>query len=159
MSTRPLIAEIQALVTPTSYPAPRRTSNGVDYNRLCLLLAVLEKRLGLKFSQCDIYVNVVSGLRLDEPSVDLAVALALISSIKDIPIPQNVLAMGEIGLAGECRTIKDVQKRLNESYRLGFDTIAIPHKSADEKLKIPSDVSVIPVENVYDALLLFKSKE
>lgn len=156
--SRPIIAEIQALVTPTAYPAPRRTSNGVDYNRLCLLLAVLEKRLGLKFSQNDIYVNVVSGLRLDEPSVDLAVALALISSIKDIPIPQSVLAMGEIGLAGECRTIRDVQKRLNESYRLGFDTIAIPHKSADERLKIPDGVSVIPIQNVYDALLLFKSK-
>ena len=156
--SRPLIAEIQALVTPTSYPAPRRASNGVDYNRLCLLLAVLEKRLGLKFSQCDIYVNVVSGLRLDEPSIDLAVALALISSIKDIPIPQNILAMGEIGLAGECRSIKDVQKRLSESYRLGFDTIAIPHKSLNEKLKIPDDVSVIPIQNVYDALLLFRGK-
>ncbi len=157
--SRPIIAEIQALVTPTAYPAPRRTSNGIDYNRLCLLLAVLEKRLGLKFSQNDIYVNVVSGLRLDEPSIDLAVALALISSIKDIPIPQSVLAMGEIGLAGECRTIRDVQKRLNESYRLGFDTIAIPHKSADERLKIPDGVSVIPIQNVYDALLLFKSKD
>ncbi|MBE6674952.1 MAG: DNA repair protein RadA [Ruminococcaceae bacterium] len=157
--SRPIIAEIQALVTPTAFPAPRRTSNGVDYNRLCLLLAVLEKRLGLKFSQNDIYVNVVSGLRLDEPSIDLAVALALISSIKDIPIPQSVLAMGEIGLAGECRTIRDVQKRLNESYRLGFDTIAIPHKSADERLKIPDNVSVIPIQNVYDALLLFKSKD
>ncbi|MBO5312869.1 MAG: DNA repair protein RadA [Clostridia bacterium] len=156
--SRPIIAEIQALVTPTSYPAPRRTSNGVDYNRLCLLLAVLEKRLGLRFSQCDIYVNVVSGLRLDEPSIDLAVALALISSIKDIPIPQGVLAMGEIGLAGECRTIKDVQKRLGESYRLGFDTIAIPHKSMDEKLKVPDDVKVIPIQNVYDALLLFRDK-
>lgn len=157
--SRPIIAEIQALVTPTAFPAPRRTSNGVDYNRLCLILAVLEKRLGLKFSQCDIYVNVVSGLRLDEPSVDLALALALISSIKDVPIPQGVLSMGEIGLAGECRAIKDVQKRLGESYRLGFDTIAIPHKSADEKLKIPKDVSIIPIQNVYDALLLFKNKD
>ena len=157
--SRPIIAEIQALVTPTAYPAPRRTSNGVDYNRLCLLLAVLEKRLGLKFSQNDIYVNVVSGLRLDEPTIDLAVALALISSIKDIPIPQNVLAMGEIGLAGECRSIKDVQKRLNESYRLGFETVAIPHISKDEKLKIPEGVSLIPIQNVYDALLLFKNNK
>lgn len=156
--SRPIIAEIQALVTPTSYPAPRRTSNGVDYNRLCLLLAVLEKRLGFRFSQCDIYVNVVSGLHLDEPSVDLALALALISSIQDKPIPQSVLAMGEIGLAGECRTIKDVQKRLNESYRLGFDTIAIPHNCADEKLKSPEGVSVVPIKHVYDALSLFNDK-
>ncbi len=157
--SRPIIAEIQALVTPTTFPAPRRTSNGIDYNRLCLLLAVLEKRLGLKFSQCDIYLNVVSGLRLDEPSIDLAVALALISSMKDIPIPQNVIAMGEIGLAGECRTISDVQKRLNESYRLGFDTIAIPYKCIDTKLKIPKGVSVIPIQAVYDALSLFKENK
>ena len=156
--SRPIIAEIQALVTPTSFPAPRRTSNGVDYNRLCLLLAVLEKRLGLKFSQCDIYLNVVSGLRLDEPSIDLAVALALISSINDVPIPQNVLAMGEIGLAGECRTISDLQKRINESYRLGFDTIAVPEKSLSEKIKTPKGVSIIPIESVYDALSLFKQK-
>ena len=156
--SRPIIAEVQALVTPTTFPAPRRTSNGVDYNRLCLLLAVLEKRLGLKFSQCDIYLNVVSGLRLDEPSVDLAVALALISSMKDIPIPQNVIAMGEIGLAGEVRTITNLKKRINESYRLGFDTIAIPEKSMDEKIKIPSGVSLIPIEAVYDALSLFKER-
>ena len=157
--SRPIIAEIQALVTPTSYPAPRRASNGVDYNRLCLILAVLEKRLGFKFSQCDIYVNVVSGLRLDEPSVDLALALALISSIQDKPVPDGVLAMGEIGLAGECRSIKDVQKRLNESYRLGFDTIAIPHNCADEKLKSPKGVSVFPVKHVYDVLELFTNKQ
>ena len=157
--SRPLIAEIQALVTPTVFPAPRRTSNGVDYNRLCLLLAVLEKRLGLKFSQNDIYLNVVGGLSLDEPSIDLAVALALISSIKDIPIPENVLAMGEIGLAGECRSIGDIQKRINESYRLGFDTIAISHKSVDNNLKIPNGVSMISIESIYDTLKLFKDNK
>lgn len=157
--SRPIIAEIQALVTPTTFPAPRRTSNGVDYNRLCLLLAVLEKRLGLKFSQCDIYLNVVGGLRLEEPSVDLAVSLALISSIKDIPIPENVLAMGEIGLAGECRSINDLQKRINESYRLGFTTIAVPHKSLVGSIKAPKGVDLVPIEGVYDALMLFKSQE
>ena len=157
--SRPLIAEIQALVTPTAFPAPRRTSNGVDYNRLCLLLAVLEKRLGLRFSQNDIYLNVVGGLSLDEPSVDLAVALALISSIKDISIPENVLAMGEIGLAGECRSISDIQKRINESYRLGFDTIALPYKSADSKLKVPEGVSLISIDSIYDALKLFKENK
>ena len=153
--TRPIITEVQALVTPTVFPTPRRTSNGVDYNRLCLLLAVLEKRLGLRFSQNDIYVNVVSGLRLDEPSIDLAVALALISSIKDIPIPQNVIAMGEIGLAGECRAISNVGKKINESYRLGFDTVAIPHKSVEQNMKIPDGVNIIPIQGVYDALSLF----
>ncbi|MBQ7761107.1 MAG: DNA repair protein RadA [Clostridia bacterium] len=156
--SRPLIAEVQALVTPTAFPAPRRTSNGIDYNRLCLILAVLEKRLGLKFSENDVYINVVSGLRVDDPSVDLALALALISSIKDIPIPQNVIAMGEIGLAGECRSITNLGKRLNEAHRLGFDCIAIPHNSLDAKAKIPKGVSTIPIQGVYDALSLFKGK-
>ncbi|MGM9665180.1 MAG: DNA repair protein RadA [Eubacteriales bacterium] len=156
--TRPIIAEIQALVTPTTFPAPRRTSNGFDYNRLCLLLAVLEKRLGLKFSSCDIYINVVGGLHLDEPSIDLAASLALISSIRDIPVPQNVLAMGEVGLAGECRSISDIQKRINESWRLGFDTIALPDKNVNENVKIPDGVSVIPIKSVYDALSLFREK-
>ncbi|MBO5374033.1 MAG: DNA repair protein RadA [Clostridia bacterium] len=154
--TRPIIAEIQALATPTSFQQPRRTANGLDYNRVCLIIAILEKRLGLKFSACDIYLNVVGGLRLDEPSVDLAVALALISSIKDIPVPKNVLAMGELGLAGECRTISDLQKRISESYRLGFDVIAIPQKSDKTKLKIPKGVSIIDIRSVYDALSLFK---
>ena len=157
--TRPIIAEIQAVVTPTTFPAPRRTSNGFDYNRLCLLLAVLEKRLGLKFSSCDIYINVVGGLHLDEPSIDLAASLALISSIRDIPVPQNVLAMGEVGLAGECRSISDIQKRINESWRLGFDTIALPDKNVNENVKIPDGVSVIPIKSVYDALSLFREKK
>ncbi|MBQ4510633.1 MAG: DNA repair protein RadA [Clostridia bacterium] len=157
--SRPLIAEVQALVTPTTFPAPRRTSNGVDYNRLCLLLAVLEKRLGLKFSQNDIYLNVVGGLSLDEPSVDLAIALALISSIKDIPIPENVLAIGEIGLAGECRSVTDMQKRISESFRLGFNTIAVPSKSITSDLKIPNDVSLISVQSIYDTLKLFKDNK
>ena len=98
----------------------------------------------------------MGGLKLDEPSVDLAVALALISSIKDIPVPPNVLAMGELGLAGECRSISDLQKRISESYRLGFDTIAIPQKSDRERLKIPKGVSIIDIRSVYDALSLFR---
>lgn len=154
--TRPIIAEIQALVTPTSFPTPRRTANGLDYNRVCLIVAILEKRLGLKFSSCDIYLNVVGGLKIDEPSVDLGVALALISSIKDIPVPKNVMAIGELGLAGECRAISDIQKRINESYRLGFDIIAIPSKSDKEKLRLPKDLSLIDIRSVYDALMLFK---
>ena len=120
---------------------------------------MLEKRLGLKFSQNDIYLNVVGGLSLDEPSVDLAVALALVSSIKDIPIPENVLAMGEIGLAGECRSVSDMQKRISESYRLGFDTIAVPSKSITADLKMPKDVSLISIGSIYDALKLFKENK
>jgi DNA repair protein RadA/Sms len=157
--TRPIIAEVQALVTPTTFPAPRRTANGLDYNRMCMLIAILEKRLGLKFSQNDIYLNVVGGLKLSDPSVDLAVALALISSIKDIPVPENVIAVGELGLVGECRSISDLQKRVNESYRLGFDTIAFPQKSHKEKLKIPEGVRAIEIKSVYDALTLFRTEE
>ena len=157
--TRPIIAEVQALVTPTVFPAPRRTTNGLDYNRMCMLIAILEKRLGLKFSQNDIYLNVVGGLKLSEPSVDLAVALALISSIKDIPVPSNIIAMGELGLVGECRAITDLQKRINESYRLGFDIIAIPQKSDKARLKVPDCVSIMDIRSVYDALSLFKKEE
>jgi DNA repair protein RadA/Sms len=157
--TRPIIAEVQALVTPTTFPAPRRAANGLDYNRMCMLIAILEKRLGLKFSQNDIYLNVVGGLKLSEPSVDLAVALALISSIKDIPVPHNVIAMGELGLVGECRAITDLQKRISESYRLGFDVIAIPQKSDKSRVKIPEGVSVIDIRSVYDALSLFKTSD
>ena len=157
--TRPIIAEVQALVTSTAFPSPRRATNGLDYNRMCMLIAILEKRLGLKFSQHDIYLNVVGGLKLDDPSVDLAAALALISSIKDIPVPQNVIAMGELGLVGECRAISDLQKRINESYRLGFDIIAIPQKSHKEKIKIPDNVSLSDIRSVYDALSLFNAEE
>ena len=110
----------------------------------------------IKFLYLDI-INVVGGLKLDEPSIDLALALALISSIKDVPVPQTVLAMGELGLAGECRTISELQKRISESYRLGFTTIAIPQKSDRKKLKIPHDVSIIDIRSVYDALSLFKT--
>ena len=98
--SRPIIAEIQALTSPTAYPSPRRMSAGIDYNRLALLLAVLEKRLGLKFSTQDVYLNVAGGLRLDEPSADMAAALALISSLRDIPVPEDLIAFGEIGLTG-----------------------------------------------------------
>lgn len=94
---RPIIAEVQALVVPSAYPSPRRTADGLDYNRMCLLLAVLEKRLGLKFSSTDVYLNVVGGFCLDEPAIDCAIALALISSIRDIPIPPEVIAVGRSG--------------------------------------------------------------
>ena len=116
--TRPLIAEIQALVTQTSFPAPRRTTNGIDYNRMCLIIAVLEKRLGLKFYQNDVYLNVIGGLHLDEPASDLSVALALISSVTDRVIPDDLIALGEVGLAGECRAVANLEVRVREAARL-----------------------------------------
>ena len=157
--SRPLIAEIQALVTPTAFPSPRRTSNGIDYNRMCLLLAVLEKRLGLKFSACDVYLNVIGGLRLDEPAIDAAACLALISSLRDIPIPDNVIAFGELGLSGEFRSVSSVEQRVNEASRLGFTKIALPKKSilknADE-IK-DSGVELFPIAGIYDVLRLLQS--
>ncbi len=159
--SRPLIAEIQALVTPTVFPSPRRTSNGIDYNRMCLLLAVLEKRLGLRFSSCDVYLNVIGGLRLDEPAIDAAACLAMISSIRDIPVPDDVIAFGELGLSGEFRSVASIEQRVNEAFRLGFTKIALPKRSIprnSESLK-DSGVELIPLSGIYDALLLLKGKE
>ena len=153
--TRPMLAEIQALVTPTAFPAPRRTSNGIDYNRTCLILAVLEKKLGLKFSANDVYINVIGGMDLDEPAIDLALALALISSLTDKPIPNSLLAIGEIGLSGECRAITNIEQRVKEAARLGFTEALIPARCA-EKLSAPKSIKITPVKNVYDLLRFIK---
>jgi len=153
--TRPLIAEVQALVTPTSYPSPRRTADGIDYNRMCLILAVIEKRLGLRFSQCDVFLNVVGGLRIDDPAADAAIILALISSMKDIPVPHELIAMGEVGLSGEFRAIPSVHQRISEAKRLGFTNIAVPlgqiKKISDKGgPRLPDGVS--GMRGIYDAL-------
>jgi DNA repair protein RadA/Sms len=155
--SRPLIAEVQALVTPTAFPSPRRTSNGVDYNRMCLLLAVLEKRLGLKFSACDVYLNVIGGVRLDEPTADAAVCFALISSLRDIPVPDDVIAFGELGLSGEFRQAASAEQRINEAARLGFGRIALPKRSAAKAAgAAPEGCAFVPMNGIYDALCLFK---
>ena len=153
--SRPIIAEIQALTSPTAYPSPRRMSAGIDYNRLALLLAVLEKRLGLKFSTQDVYLNVAGGLRLDEPSADMAAALALISSLRDIPVPEDLIAFGEIGLTGECRSVTGMEIRLNESCRLGFKRIAVPYKVAAKMKSFSAGADIIPVKSIFDLLKLF----
>ncbi len=153
--TRPLLAEIQALVTPTSFPAPRRTTNGIDYNRTYLILAVLEKRLGLKFSTQDVYLNVIGGMHIDEPASDLGIALALISSLTDRVIPDDLIAIGELGLAGECRGVANVEQRVKEAARLGFTTAVIPkhNLSACESV---AGIRCLPVKNVYDLLRFLK---
>ena len=125
--SRPILAEVQSLVTPSGFGNPRRMSTGFDYNRMNLILAVLEKRAGYFFSSADTYINVVGGLRLDEPAVDLAVAMSLISSLKDVALLENALAFGEIGLAGEIRGVSQAQARISESARLGFTKIILPH--------------------------------
>ena len=149
--TRPIIAEVQALVASTNYPAPRRTSNGVDYNRMCLILAVLEKRLGYRFSVNDVYLNVIGGLKADEPAADLAVATALISSIKDEPVASDLIAIGEIGLAGEVRAVQHCAQRVKEAIRLGFRRVIIPQKNYDEKMNAPG-VTIIPVKSIFDQI-------
>jgi len=152
--TRPIIAEVQALVTPTSYPSPRRTADGIDYNRMCLILAVIEKRLGLRFSTCDVFMNVVGGMKIDDPAADAAIILALISSLKDIPVPHDLIAMGEIGLAGEFRAVASVQQRITEAKRLGFTQIAVPfgQMKRDSKKNVPLPDDAIGMRGIYDAL-------
>ena len=149
--TRPIIAEIQALVSPTSFPAPRRTANGIDYNRLCLIIAVLEKRLGLKFYQNDVYMNVIGGLYLNEPASDAAIALALISSLTDKAVPDDLIAIGELGLSGECRAVSSLEQRVKEAARLGFTKAIVPFKNV-EKRKIDTNIELIPIQSIYEAL-------
>lgn len=134
--TRPMLAEIQALVTPTSYANPQRTATGLDAKRLQMLLAVLEKRVGLGLSGCDVFVNVTGGLRLTEPAADLAIAAAITSSFRDIPVPSQAMICGEIGLGGEIRAVSQLDSRLAETSRLGFNQAFIPkrgHRDASPK--------------------------
>ena len=157
--TRPLIAEIQALVTSTAFPAPRRTTNGIDYNRMCLIIAVLEKRLGLKFYQNDVYLNVIGGLRLDEPASDLSVAMALISSMTDRIVPDDLIAVGELGLAGECRAVANLEQRVKEAARLGFTRAVVPYRNVEKRPLECEGIQVIPVRGVYEVLNLMKNQD
>lgn len=149
--TRPVLAEVQALVTKSSFNVPRRTSDGFDFNRAALLLAVAEKRAGLKLSVFDAYINVIGGLRLDEPGADLPVILAVASSYRDQPIPDDLVAIGEVGLTGEIRSVSHMNQRLSEVARLGFRRCVIPKKTV-EKLDIPSGLTVYQVRNLREAI-------
>ena len=155
--TRPILAEVQALVTPTVFPAPRRNGNGVDYNRVCLILAVLEKRLGLKFYQNDVYLNVVGGLNIDEPAADLAIATALISSLTDKIIPDDLIIIGELGLAGECRAVSNPELRVREAARLGFTKAIIPFKNTEKRPIKVDGMKIIPVRGIYEVINHLKS--
>lgn len=149
--TRPVLAEVQALVCKTSFNVPRRTADGFDFNRAALLLAVAEKRCGLKLGVFDAYINVIGGLRLDEPAADLPVALAVASSYRDRPVAHDMVAIGEIGLTGEIRSVTHMNQRLAEVARLGFKYCIIP-KSASEKLEIPNGLTVYRVRNLMEAI-------
>lgn len=150
--TRPVLAEVQGLVTQTGFGNPRRMSTGFDYNRLSLLLAVLEKRVGFHFSAFDAYVNIVGGLKLAEPAVDLPVVLALISSMKDTVLREDVIAFGEIGLAGEVRTVINAESRVLEAARLGFKRCIIPiHNLSGISEKAKSQIEVVGVRTIKKA--------
>ncbi len=151
--TRPILAEVQALVSKTSFQVPRRTADGFDYNRAALLLAVAEKRAGLKLGMFDAYINVIGGLRLDEPGADLPVVLAVASSYRDAVIPEDLVAIGEVGLTGEIRSVSNMNQRLSEVARLGFKRCIIP-KNGAEKLGIPEELTVYRVKNLREAIEL-----
>ena len=149
--TRPVLAEVQALVAKTTSNVPRRASDGFDFNRAVLLMAVAEKRAGLKLSVFDTYINVIGGLRLDEPGADLSVALAVASSYRDVPVPDDLAAIGEIGLTGEIRSVSHMNQRLGEVARLGFRKCIIP-RGGSEKLEIPQGLTVYRVKNLREAI-------
>jgi DNA repair protein RadA/Sms len=148
---RPVLAEIQALLVSSPSGNPRRTSNGFDYNRAAMLLAVLEKRGGLKVSACDAYLNIIGGLSLDEPAADLAAVLALASSYLDRPIPGDLVAIGEVGLTGELRSVNQLAQRISEAHRLGFKKCLIPAHRADT-LSAPAGMHLIPAQNIGEAI-------
>lgn len=148
---RPVLAEVQALLAPSAYGNPRRSSNGFDYNRAMMLLAVLEKRGGLLVSTCDAYVNVIGGLTLDEPAADLAMIIAFASSFRDRVVPTDLAAIGEVGLTGELRSVNGLNQRLSEVRRLGFSKCLIPARN-NMRLSEPDGLQLIPVRNVREAL-------
>ena len=151
--SRPILAEIQGLVTNSGYGNARRMSTGFDYNRMSMLLAVLAKRCGYYFSSLDAYINVIGGLRLDEPATDLAVSLALVSSLKDIVVSEDILAFGEVGLTGEIRSVNHADMRVSEAARLGFRRCIMPYHNL-KNLTVPSDsnMEIIGVRTIRDAV-------
>lgn len=155
--TRPLLIEIQALVGTTSYPSPRRVSNGIDYNRLLQILAVLEKRIGLNLSKQDVYVNVIGGLEIDEPAADLGVALAVATCARDVCVSPDTVIVGEIGLSGEIRAINNLDKRIKESEKLGFKKIIVPHTNTLKKEEF-KNINIVQVKRLMDAITACVSK-
>ena len=149
--TRPVLAEVQALVTKTTFNVPRRAADGFDFNRAVLLMAVTEKRAGMKLNLFDAYINVIGGLRLDEPGADLPVVLAVASSYRDVPIADDLAAIGEVGLTGEIRAVSHLNQRLAEIMRLGFKKCIIP-KSGSDKAEIPAGLTVYRVKNLREAI-------
>lgn len=154
--TRPILAEVQGLVASTGFGNPRRMSTGFDYNRMNLLLAVLEKRIGLYYSNFDTYLNIIGGMRLDEPAADLAVCMALVSGLRDIPLDEKLIAFGEVGLSGELRSVPRAQARVNEAARLGFTQCILPRSCLNALPRRPDGMELIGARNLSEALKLIK---
>lgn len=150
--TRPMLIEIQALLAPTAFGMPRRTGIGVDYNRMALLMAVLEKRAGLHISNYDAYINVVSGIKIDEPAVDLGIALAIASNFKNVPLPKDLVVVGEIGLTGEIRSVNSLEKRVKEAEKMGFKTVVVPESGRKQIKYKPTSINIIGVKTISEAL-------
>ncbi len=148
--TRPILVEVQALVCPTNFNMPRRTAAGTDYNRVTLLMAVLEKRLGISLAGCDAYVNVAGGMKITEPSLDLAIVLALLSSYRNRPLPPRTVAFGEVGLTGEIRAVNMMQARIAEAAKMGYRTVIVPKRKKAEGEKKDEGIQVIEVATVQD---------
>ncbi len=155
--TRPLLVEIQALTSQTTFGNPRRTPNGIDYNRLLLISAVMTKRLGLKLHEQDIFINVVGGMKVDEPASDLAMALAMASSYHSQAIPADMAFVGEVGLSGELRTVGQLPARLAEASKLGFNRVMVP--KLRRRVEAPPGLKVVEVRNVGEALAVALPKE
>ena len=149
--TRPILVEVQALVTTTNFGMPRRTAAGTDYNRVNLLMAVLEKRCRYEMSRYDAYVNIAGGMKMNEPALDLAIVMALISSLKDKPVSPGTIIFGEVGLSGEVRAVSQAEQRVNEAVKLGFDTCILPEICL-EKIKRTDKIRLIGVKNLREAI-------
>ena len=149
--TRPILVELQALTTLSVFGFPKRTANGIDYNRLTLLIAVLEKRANLALGNQDVYMNIIGGIRINEPAIDLGIVLASASSYKNIPISNDVIAIGEVGLTGEVRNVNMIEKRIKEAEKLGFKTCIIP-ESNKKLLKESFKLDIIGVKNIIEAM-------
>lgn len=150
--SRPILAEIQSLVTSSGFGNPRRMATGIDYNRMAMLLAVLEKRAGYFLGNMDCYVNVIGGLKIDETAADLSIALAVVSSLKDVVVPEKTLAFGEIGLAGEIRSVTCCEQRIKEAAKLGFERCVIPYHNYTKLSKqVNYGIEVIPAKNIRSA--------
>lgn len=149
--TRPMLLELQALVSPTSFGIPKRTSTGVDYNRVGMLLAVLEKRVGLQIQNQDVYINIVGGIKINEPSIDLGIAISVASSFRNIPIDEDIVVTGEVGLTGEVRAVSFIEKRIAECKKLGFKKIVVPRSNYDV-VKETKGIEIWPVDNLRQAI-------